>query len=309
MPRARNIKYALFTNDDLADNDPIGRLLFIGMWTIADYNGNFLWKPRRVKMELLPYDNCDIEELAINLERSGFIRFYSDGGSTYVNVVNFAKHQNPHKNERDKPSIFPKYADANRVSIGGLSLAINPDSSGVLPEDSASDRADSLSLIPDSLSPIPDCGLPDLKDLSAKADVTVIFDYWLSAMNKTKSAKLTAKRKSVITARLKDGYTIEQIRQAIDGCARSDYHMGKNDTGTKYDDIELICRTGEKLEHFGNNIGVATPVHSGQQTSAEKIQAQGERLTAMMNQATEKPVDAVVEAEYRDINPQLGYDL
>ena len=30
---ARNIKPAFFDNDELAENDPLGRLLFIGLWT------------------------------------------------------------------------------------------------------------------------------------------------------------------------------------------------------------------------------------------------------------------------------------
>ena len=117
-----------------------------------------------------------------------------------------------------------------------------------------------------------------VKDLSANADVLAVFDYWRQVMGKNKSAKLTPKRKSVITARLKDGYTIEQIKQGIDGCSRSDHHMGKNNTGTKYDDIELICRTGEKLEQFGNNIGVAQPVSSDPQNLDAHIAMRTQQL-------------------------------
>ena len=36
MARARNIKPGFFTNDVLADCDPLARLLFAGLWTVAD---------------------------------------------------------------------------------------------------------------------------------------------------------------------------------------------------------------------------------------------------------------------------------
>ena len=111
MARARNIKPSFFTHDELAENTPLGRLLFIGLWTIADYKGELEWRPKRVKAQVLPYDDCDVDALAINLEESGFIRFYSVGGSNYVHIVNFGNHQNPHKHERDKGSVGPAMTD------------------------------------------------------------------------------------------------------------------------------------------------------------------------------------------------------
>lgn len=77
-----------------------------------------------------------------------------------------------------------------------------------------------------------------------------IFEYWIETFNKKGTVKLTDKRKKNIHARLKEGYTLEDIKGAIWGCSMSEYHMGKNDSGTVYDDIELICRSGEKLEKF-----------------------------------------------------------
>ena len=156
MARSRNIKPALFTNDTLAENDALGRLLFIGLWTIADFKGDVEWRPKRVKAQVLPYDDCDIEKLAINLDKSGFIRFYSDGVNNYLRVVNFSVHQNPHKNERLKGSDIPAYAESMRQAIDLQGLTINLDKSGLKRNDSASDRALSLIPYPDSLILNPD---------------------------------------------------------------------------------------------------------------------------------------------------------
>ena len=155
MARSRNIKPSFFSNDDLAEIDPVGRLFFIGLWTIADCNGNLEWREKRVKAQLLPYDNCDIKEIAINLDKSGFIRFYSDGESIFVNIVNFTKHQNPHKNEKAKGSDIPLITDLMRQVVDLQGLTINPDKSRLLPEYSSSNPADSFNPLTDSFNPIP----------------------------------------------------------------------------------------------------------------------------------------------------------
>lgn len=88
-----------------------------------------------------------------------------------------------------------------------------------------------------------------------------IFEYWCLVMQKNGSAKFTADRKRAVKARLKEGYTIDHIKQAIDGCARSDWHMARDGRNTtKYDDLELICRNGSQIEKLAMNIGAGSLV-------------------------------------------------
>jgi uncharacterized protein YdaU (DUF1376 family) len=84
---------------------------------------------------------------------------------------------------------------------------------------------------------------------SVKPEVERLFEYWKVVMTKPK-AKLTPKRAKAIGDRLKQGYSPDDISKAIEGCASSEYHQGKNDNSTVYNDIELICRSGEKIEAF-----------------------------------------------------------
>ena len=153
MARARNIKPQFFTNDELSELPPLARLLFIGLWTIADFKGCFEYKPKRLKVQLLPYDDCDIEQLVSALDKSRFISIYSVQGQTFGKVLNFNKHQNPHKNEKEKgsdiPDIYQNDAENAMFSDNLEDIAINRDQNG-------SDPADSLNLIPDSCSPITD---------------------------------------------------------------------------------------------------------------------------------------------------------
>ena len=80
-------------------------------------------------------------------------------------------------------------------------------------------------------------------------DVEQVFQHWQQVMDHP-GAKLDAKRKRAIQARLKDGYLVEHLTQAIDGCRSSEWYMGKNDRQQRYDDIELICRDAGKVDSF-----------------------------------------------------------
>lgn len=90
-------------------------------------------------------------------------------------------------------------------------------------------------------------------------DVQVIFDYWkLKCEHPT--AKLSPKREKKIRDRLKDSFTIDDLKAAIDGIRCSDFHMGREERNSKiYDDLELIFRDIEHVEMFinmpGNNGG------------------------------------------------------
>lgn len=81
------------------------------------------------------------------------------------------------------------------------------------------------------------------------SDVDVIFAYWQAALNHP-NAKMTTERQTAIRARLREGYSVQQLIQAIDGCKNSPHHQGENDRGIIYDDLTLICRNGSKVEQF-----------------------------------------------------------
>lgn len=98
MARARNIKPAFFKNDVLAECDMMTRLLFVGLWTLADCNGRLEDRPRRIKAEIFPYDSDpEITGALASLFSLGFIDRYQADGQAVIQVINFVKHQNPLK--------------------------------------------------------------------------------------------------------------------------------------------------------------------------------------------------------------------
>jgi len=97
--RSRNIKPGFFKNEVLGALPMAARLLFSGLWCLADRDGRLEDRPQRIKMQVLPYDACDVEALLQTLHEAGFIRRYQVEGIGYIQVVNFARHQRPRPTE------------------------------------------------------------------------------------------------------------------------------------------------------------------------------------------------------------------
>ena len=99
MSRARNIKPGFFKNEVLAEMPFVYRVLFIGLWTHADREGRFEYRPRRIKAELFPYDELSVEDGIAALVDGGFLHVYEAAGKEFVQIVNWGKHQAPHHKE------------------------------------------------------------------------------------------------------------------------------------------------------------------------------------------------------------------
>lgn len=130
MPRARNIKPSFFTNDILAECTPLARIMFIGLWTISDREGRLEDRPKKIKAETLPYDNCDPDKLLDELYTRGFIIRYEHENKEYIQIVNFTKHQNCHVKESASTIPAPCKTGAKLVKKSLLteSFLLNPES-------------------------------------------------------------------------------------------------------------------------------------------------------------------------------------
>lgn len=145
MSRSRNIKPGFFANEYLAECSPLSRLLFAGLWCEADRAGRLEDRPKRIKVAVLPYDECNVDDLLSELAEAGFIHRYEVGESKYIQILAFEKHQNPHKNECASTIPAPDEHSTSTVQVPEVTRSA-PDKDGTTP-------ADSLNLIPDSLNP------------------------------------------------------------------------------------------------------------------------------------------------------------
>jgi hypothetical protein len=159
MARARNIKPGFFDNEELAELGPEAMLLFVGLWTLADREGRLEDRPRRIKAQVFPYFDVNVDATLDALAERTFIVRYVVADTAYIQVINFTKHQRPHSNESQ--SVIPACPEC----------AVLPFKEDPLPTmvESPVDQGEhgfglvldikTDSLVSDSL--IPDCGLRD----------------------------------------------------------------------------------------------------------------------------------------------------
>jgi hypothetical protein len=105
MARIRSIKPEFFDDEELCALSSWHRLCFVGLWLEADRDGRLEDRPKRLKPHIFPYDDLDIDALLTTLAESGFILRYTVDGRSYIQIVNFARHQLPSRDE--PPSEIP----------------------------------------------------------------------------------------------------------------------------------------------------------------------------------------------------------
>ncbi len=104
MPRARLIKYEFFRHDVLGHMPPIARLLFAGLWTLADREGRLKDNPGRILVDLFPYDTAKLTEAEVDdyleaLHEHDLVTRYEVAGVHLIQIVSWFKHQKPHPRE------------------------------------------------------------------------------------------------------------------------------------------------------------------------------------------------------------------
>ena len=82
------------------------RLLFIGLWCLADRKGLLEDRPLRIKGQVFPFDNIEVAPLLDELADHNFIHRYEAYGAKLLLIPRFLQHQSPHTNESD--SILPE---------------------------------------------------------------------------------------------------------------------------------------------------------------------------------------------------------
>lgn len=205
MARSRNIKPGFFCNEDMVELDFATRLLFAGLWTVADRDGRLEDRPKKIKINVFPADDVDVDSMLAQLADKKFIVRYEVNGCKYVQVANWGKHQNPHHTE--KPSVIPDINGSLTVKEQ-LEPAKQQSKNGGNPADS---------LIPDSL--IPDSSLPKGKgDKSPMTSDEIIFGYGVPLLT---NAGTTDKQARSFLGGLRKNHGDQAVVDALRDCLRA----------------------------------------------------------------------------------------
>lgn len=92
------------------------------------------------------------------------------------------------------------------------------------------------------------------KNEKNKKECQEIFEHYCNVFSGLYSRlTLTAKRQGLISARLDHGFSVDQIKKAIDNIRTSSFHCGENDKNLFYASLEFLCKNDENLENWINH--------------------------------------------------------
>lgn len=94
MARIRSIKPEVWTDPEVVSCSPLARLLWIGSWNHADDYGVLKDDPARLKLQVLPADDCDPRVLVDELVNRGLLlRRVTPDGTRVLVIRTFCVHQ------------------------------------------------------------------------------------------------------------------------------------------------------------------------------------------------------------------------
>lgn len=99
------MKPSFFKNELLADVAYEWRILFAGLWGLADRNGRLEERPRLIKAEVFPHDTLNVVDGLSCLDAVGLItRYTTSTGQRLIAIPCWSKHAKPFS---DEPAKFP----------------------------------------------------------------------------------------------------------------------------------------------------------------------------------------------------------
>ena len=280
MSRIRTVKPELFRHEGLFEAEitnklPL-RLAFIGLLTCCDREGRFKWRPQRLKLDMLPYDNnVDIVQVLDALAKHEFIKKYEHQGEWYGYIPSWSKHQQINNREIASDIVAPAESIPLTTKISELTIETTNDP-GVAdacpteesPVIDACSTHEARVAEPSQLCTETHEGNMEYgKEYGREGEGNMIvvasptrrrrsddpaqeiFKHWKTTM-KHPDAKLDSKRKMLIDKALSLGYDIEQLCNAITGCSVTPHNIGDNDRGQRYDGLHVILRDADQIDRF-----------------------------------------------------------
>ncbi len=255
--RIRTIKPEFHQAESLARLPREDRLLAAALLNWADDEGYFRSHPALVAGALFPFDadgRAFVTRGMAHLAEVGFLRFFEGG---IGHIAKFAEHQiinKPTKSRLSLKATVPLIGPDSRTTP-----VVLPEDSGGLPEDSHTEvegkwkgsgrevetevdkkmSTEPLTLL--VVEPTPD---------PIKNQATKVFEHWREVFRKDARTIFSDERREAVEGRLREGRTVEDLKQAVNGCALTPHNMGENERGTKYIELELICRTAAQVDRF-----------------------------------------------------------
>lgn len=263
MARIRTIKPQFFTSETIGSLSMEARLAFVGLWTHVDDEGRCVDNPKLIRAAVFPLDDIPVESVEAmlgELASSGLIARYQHEDHSYLVVTNWKEHQ---AINHPRPSAYPPAPVPSRNGTGTVRDRSRK-ATGDLPPGIRKGNIERE-------------GIKTVVDENVDgAAIKRVFDAWSAAANKPR-AQLSAERVRLIGRRLAE-YPEQDLTDAVKGWRNSPHHRGENDTGTVYNDLDLILRDAKHVEMFrdlsrGGETRPPPRLRNGERTILAKLAA------------------------------------
>jgi len=294
IPRIRTVKPEFFKHDGLFEAEMTSqlplRLAFIALFGCCDREGRFCWRPKRLKAEMMPYDEVDMAVILDTLATHGFIQKYQHQGEWYGCIPSWLRHQ--YINQREAASEIPAMLEvtpfaAQKGDLKNTALVIEqqyPASSNevsskiehaskninhnkvVTNNFSVENASNSLAHACTCVAEPCTCGREGKgrEQEEEGKEIIVASEMRPRVQDQTvqqifehwktvmhhPNAKLDPKRTALIRKALNFGYNVEQLCEAISGCSITPHNIGQNDRNQRYDGLHIILRDADQIDRF-----------------------------------------------------------
>jgi hypothetical protein len=224
LARIRSLKPGFFTNEHLAELPFAVRLLFAGLWTLADREGRLEDRPRRIKAALFPYDDVNVNDMLQALAEKGFVIRYTADGADFLSIPTFLQHQRP-KTDEYPSSIPAPLLEHPRGKVSGPRIDIREQTLGL--RQRTEGCADGALLFADGAD-----NQEAADGAGAQRRAEDFMDLWNSSTQVPipRCRELTSKRRRHIKARLTES-PLDTWRAIFERIQASAFCRGENDRG------------------------------------------------------------------------------
>lgn len=223
MARKRMVDPNIWQSEDFGKLSNLAKIVFIGLFSLADDEGRGRANPMYLKSNLFPYNedmrSADIEKALLEISSNMSVIFYSCDGSSYYSLLSWYTFQ---KIEKPTNSKLPAF-DENSEEIHRLFAEASPKGNQpVVPKRKEDNRKEK-----------------EEKRIRIK-DI-----YNENCSNLPQVQKLTEKRNKAIDKFLEE-LTEEQFKKICKIANTTDFLTGKNDNGWKAD-FDFLMRTDKAI--------------------------------------------------------------
>jgi hypothetical protein len=252
--RIRTIKPEFFLHEGLFELErettlPV-RLAFTGLWCIADREGRFKWEPRKIGVQVMPYDLIDFSRVLHALTTRGFVVKYSVDSVDYGYIPSFCRHQVINNRERD--SDLPEPTESNICDASttrGARVTTRNQSCKAEGKGMEGNKEQGKE------------GKGREGEVPPLADA--LFHLWSEFDFLPQIQSVTTKRKAALSSRMKDPYFRDHWQEAISKIGESEFLKGNNDRGWRAD-IDWFLRPDSVTKIMEGKYG------NGKQSTLEK---------------------------------------